>query len=556
MIKTILSIAFSTLIIIPQVSACSNAKLFTNKTVDNLVIAADQISCQSTRQVYQCEKLEKELKLEEKNNIIKCDKDYISQNGVLDIKDLSCLNNGIKESIIGSFVDWVTKTIKDKVACDSDINKKKELISNYNFTVKDQRFQLDESYFGKKFPDIECSKIEKDLNARYQNYLYSLDREKRQNGNISESFDLPKELKEKSSELLRFLDEAFKQADVAYECYSPKAKAEMVCAGITSLITDGITGAGILKAAKAIKGVVKSKRALASIEKATALGEGASLDDAGLLTLADRSKAAESVLKRTLNNEEKAALAKTHEVGIKEGRGYFAYTQEDINEKAKLLKEAGFSAPERRSLMENGIAGTQSSVKPQNLIYWHEQRIKGEKLIGEFANSGNKEKLTTGLAEGRKFYQQFLDPKKAEKFFPADREGFLNIISANVNGLSSKESLGIFENSFKAATKEATLANYKNAVGSMNNHIKEYEEMMKINKSGSAIEIFKYKIYRAYELRGEIIESYYEKKYANKYNELDWDKMNKREQDLLSRFRDELQKQKSEAARLKIPTES
>ena len=41
-----------------------------------------------------------------------------------------------------------------------------------------------------------------------------------------------------------------------------------------------------------------------------------------------------------------------------------------------------------------------------------------------------------------------------------------------------------------------------------------------------------YKLYRAKELRAELLETYYTNKYPDKYRELDFDKMNPKEQEI------------------------
>jgi hypothetical protein len=271
------------------------------------------------------------------------------------------------------------------------------------------------------------------------------------------------------------------------------------------------------------------------------------LDQASKLDDAERLKLANSLRKKPFSPEQEAKLIEAHEVGMKDGRGFGTYTPDDILKKNRLMKEAGIeSAEERRIFMETGITGT----SPIN----HTQRLKSGKLIGDFQGTGNIDKLQAGLAEGRKFYGEFLN-ESSPRFYTADRNGFLNLTAANESGLTAKETAKQFKKSFAANPETADL-NYKSAIGSMNNLVSEYEASLKKLKSGQLPNYTEYKIYKAKELRNQLIEDYFEKKYPDKYKELDWDKMDRREQDLLIKYRQELKEAREKAKKLKLPIEN
>lgn len=255
-----------------------------------------------------------------------------------------------------------------------------------------------------------------------------------------------------------------------------------------------------------------------------------------------------------LTEAQKKLILEAHEVGIAEGRGFGTYTADDIAKKTRLLKEAGITDPnERRLLMESGITGTQSKIAPQ-LSVSHKERVAAEKIMNSFSTTGNKEALKEGLKQSKPFYDQFLkDGKLAEQYFTPDQKGFVNLVMANERGLTAKETAKLFSQTFKGTAQEVQ-ANLKNGIGSMNNLIREYEGMLK-NGAKGVPESVKYKIYRARELRGELMESYYTNKYKDKFNDIDFDKMHDREMELYKKYKAEVEQSKAEMQKLKLPVE-
>ncbi|MES2525773.1 MAG: hypothetical protein V4598_01745 [Bdellovibrionota bacterium] len=71
-----------------------------------------------------------------------------------------------------------------------------------------------------------------------------------------------------------------------------------------------------------------------------------------------RVEAAGTVLGRPLTRAQQDAVLRAHDVGAGTGRGYFTYTPEEITRKGLILREAGFSATEIRTLVESGITGS------------------------------------------------------------------------------------------------------------------------------------------------------------------------------------------------------
>lgn len=379
--------------------------------------SALEISCAITREAYNCQKLENDLSPEEKYKVIKCDKDSIKKNSLSETNVAECVWNGIKISadsfvslaeMPGKIAESIAKGFKETQACNQSIDKKRELLNAFNLTIQDERFKLQPHFVGRWLEDAPCSEIEKLLSARYQNYTQTLYRERINNINAGKKVEPLKDAKP-SINLLEELSKAFNQAEVVYQCYTPKVKAEMLCAGVTSLLVDLASGAGIAGAASKIAAIVKSKKALSRAERALASGNKVDLMDASKLRNADRLKLAEKAMGKTLSEAEKKAILEAHEIGIAEGRGFYTYTQEDLMKKARLLREAGFDKDQVRTLMENGITGMFRDPFFKNAMTTHMKKIANIATL----SSAQEEALIAIHEIGKSSMAGFSDKAKA-----------------------------------------------------------------------------------------------------------------------------------------------
>ncbi len=351
--------------------------------VEMMSKSSDVLACIATKEAYQCEKMEADLEANEKYKIIKCDEKSIEANRLGNTSIADCVWNGLKISgeqlldlgaLPGKIAEGISKGFKETQLCNSSIEKKREILNAYNLTMEDERFRLSEQFLGRWLEEANCSEIEKQLSARYQNYLNVTMRERVLAVNMGKR---PAPIKSEKSgpNLVDLFKQAMKEAEATYHCYTPKVKAEMVCAGVTSLLADIAVGGGVVGAAKKISAIVKSKKALGRIERAVAAGEKADLKDAARLLDGDRIKGAQAVLKRELSEAEKKAILEAHEVGIKEGRGFYSYTQEDLLKKARTLREAGLDSEQTRALMENGITGMFNDPTIKKAMLAHFQKM-------------------------------------------------------------------------------------------------------------------------------------------------------------------------------------
>lgn len=99
-----------------------------------------------------------------------------------------------------------------------------------------------------------------------------------------------------------------------------------------------------------------------------------------------------------------------HQVGSKEGRGFFSLTKEDVDKKLQLAmainpksvdgKQPYFTMDEIKVLMRNGVTGITGK---------EQDRIKGEKLLADGFVRSSKEKLDEGFAVSNAYYREYLD---------------------------------------------------------------------------------------------------------------------------------------------------
>ncbi len=150
----------------------------------------------------------------------------------------------------------------------------------------------------------------------------------------------------------RFLQRAGNKALCLWKNTTVRSICEMGTDVAVALGTMGVglAGAGAKTAVRAAAREA-SEQAGESIRDTTLRRNGA-------LTDPQREAAAQSRLGRGLTSSERDAVIEAHNVGAdRPGSGIGNYTQAEISEKARILREAGFSASERRALMEDGIAG-------------------------------------------------------------------------------------------------------------------------------------------------------------------------------------------------------
>lgn len=347
---------------------CPGIQPTVSSTFKSISLSADSMNCVATKKQYYCQKVEDDLDKDQKYKVIQCDAKSLEANRLGNVSIADCVWNGLiisGESLTdlsklpGAIAGTIAKGFKETQICNASVDKKREILNAFNLTIEDPRYKLEEYRLGNWLNDASCSEIEKLVSARYQSYQANIYKERIWAINAGKKPAPLKEEKKSGPGLAEMLKSAMVDVKSTYECYTPKVKAEMICAGVTSLLADVALGGGVAMAAKKIAAVVKSTKALNNVRAAASSGQAVDLADAARLLNGDRVKAAAAVLNRMgpMTEIEKKAVIIAHEVGKKEGRGFYSYTKDDIAKKVKILREAGFDPKETRALMEAGITG-------------------------------------------------------------------------------------------------------------------------------------------------------------------------------------------------------
>jgi tryptophan 2,3-dioxygenase len=463
------------LIVMLQITEVFGQSCRTNvidQKIDEAVNLADQATCVATKANYQCDKLKDDLEGDEKKRVIECDAKSLEENSLSNTSIKSCVWNGIVMSF-DSFKDMgqsIAKSIVSNFQCDTSIEKKRELLNAFNLTVSEERFKISERFTGDWLNSASCGQIQQLLSSRYQNAQDVLARERiaaittgkkakpvgdesNQSGLKTGGTDFGKMVKET-------INFALDEAGTRYQCYTPKFKAEMICTAVTSLLIDAAVGAGALGAVKKVIAIIKSKRALKAIKKAVDAGEEIDLKDAAKLLKGDRLKAAAKVLGKDIKDftkEEKDAILKAHEIGLKEKRGFYEYTQEDIVKKARILREAGFDPAQTRALMEAGITGAfrDNAFFRNAMLDYMQKALK----VASWANAAQSEALIAihelGFNTAKNFMEKATEILKNAGFSDKQIETILKAKGNQEKGLITSTSVKEEEVAAALAKKKA-----------------------------------------------------------------------------------------------------
>ena len=117
---------------------------------------------------------------------------------------------------------------------------------------------------------------------------------------------------------------------------------------------------------------------------------------------------AEKALARELSDAEKRAVQASHEVGAGEvGRngktaGLGNYTDVQLRGKSEILRDAGFSVAERRTLMKNGVVGYDTTGTAAGGVSRSVKGVVGEDVMVPRSNGGwSAGRITAQLEDGR-----------------------------------------------------------------------------------------------------------------------------------------------------------
>jgi len=295
------------------------------------------------------------------------DRTVLEQTGV---STVSCLK-GIKDSAVDAITGiprMVYSAAKTGLECKNDVAGKRERLRIYNaFLDPAERLKIDE----RTVASMSCPEFDAKLrrhnneiqNARMTEYTRTKNRS---------VFDRPipqvNPAGGESPSVWALARKAMDDLKIRQECYTPEAQTEMYCEMITVVASSLINGAAVAgkagsvgklarltgKSPEEIESLAQGLRGMSSEERIARASANGGLREA------ERLSKAQDILGRSFSAEEKAALLRAHEVGAETGAGYGTYSRAQILEKDRILARAGFNEAERRVLVYEGLAGTES----------------------------------------------------------------------------------------------------------------------------------------------------------------------------------------------------
>ncbi|MFL5815502.1 MAG: hypothetical protein ACJ763_18140 [Bdellovibrionia bacterium] len=240
--------------------------------------------------------------------------------------------------------------------CNSDIEQKLDMIDQFNDALPPgESFKTPPT---QSLERMSCSDLLKEFNTKAYNVTQRMT--EKSAADVSKEINPVKRDLKKTVDLKAAAGKLLDELKVKRECYNTEALAEMYCeAGTVAALTAAGPAIAAFRVARLNRLVELSKsvQVEAAASKLAKAGD-AIMPTAGGLSNADRKGVAEFLLGRTLSKAEKDALIAAHEVGKDTGAGFMTYTPEQLRDKARILRRAGFTSRERAILMRNGIAGS------------------------------------------------------------------------------------------------------------------------------------------------------------------------------------------------------
>lgn len=343
--------------------------------------------------------------------------------------------------------------------------------------------------------------------------------------------------------LLALVNKLWSELKIKDQCYSPEQTAKLRCEIAATIATTAIPGLFAIRAARLAKlsgiRIEELTAAIQAAERQTASLGGKLLNEsekleilkrAGVLTNEERIAVFEKLLGgRKLSAEESAQLLKMHDVGSKEGRGFFDLTKEDLAEKIKLAtKEINpktgkpfFTADEANVLIRNGITGITGK---------EDLRIASQRGIADGFNTGTQAKIDESFSKGQSYYSEYLkldDKKFADalgvgKVYGDTPSEVMALTAAATGGLKPEQTVQFAEKIIQTTGKPAA-----ESMNQMSQALKvESDRLGEIIKKGtnSASEL-EFRQYMLLEARQRLEEAAAAKKYADKFKQLDFDKL-------------------------------
>jgi len=446
--------------------------------------------------------------------------------------------------LIGESAAKIKLTIEEakaeNEACNKDFEKKKSVYAEYNQSVpKMLQIEVPDDATLKR---VDCAQLKagarmmqtrqgmfamgkvrqrlSDPNAKYnpeeQEYVNWINSLKGKGGNFPD--------------LIGLAEKKLNELGIKLECYNTRETAALVCEGMAMVATN-IGGGPAAFAATSARIARISKLAGVSLKEAKAV-------------------AAKKALGRELTEAQKDAVFDAHNVGLAERRGYRTqggikgeYTWGDLKKKSQKMKAADFDKAERRVLMETGIAG--NPVSPATTLGRADQKFIPN--INEAMARRNTEAVTQAASEGNKHYKSLLNssPEEIKKALPENN--LQAIVEANYFGLGTDDTAKLASKYFEAHGYDEVSGKLA-VISRLRQDSRYYLNNPKVDTNISG-----YRVYRSKELEYKMWKDYYETRYPDKYNELDYDKLSEGQRKNLETLAEDVKKLREQAQKYKWP---
>jgi hypothetical protein len=223
--------------------------------------------CNLQSSINKCETLKESLPIEDQDKIIQCDLNSVITSQLSDLDLNECVIGTLKLKIKnlvsltelpGKLIEIAAKNADDANECNNSDERKIELITLFNLGVSQKRYHFPKAFIENNLLNLTCLEIRKLIDNRRHLYFNEENKKVFQYKINSQNYQLPKDVigNDDPNMYSNMLSNFIKENKSKYECYSPKAKAEIICSVVTSFVADALVGYGAMKITNSFKQLV------------------------------------------------------------------------------------------------------------------------------------------------------------------------------------------------------------------------------------------------------------------------------------------------------------
>jgi hypothetical protein len=401
-------------------------RIFFTDVVKNV----DEVNCFTVLESQECQDLKKNLSSEFQKNIISCEPEDVERQSSFmgnSWEKISGCGAGLFEATFGSLGRTIGEGFakgqirkEEARACNLDFERKKEFFLNYNRTVPTALKIVVPA--DDKIKGLSCKGIQEDVIGRHRTAHYvflntQISKKKGKNLSLEEQEFLAyneklreesiRQKKGQSFSILEAAEKLLKEQGIKLQCYSPKAQAAMICEATGAVLTIAVPALYASRVAN-LKRLAGLKEEADEMTKLASAAKSEILQVNNTLTDEQRIQKAAETIRRNLNKNEQEGVLAAHNVGESSGHGFGTYNANELREKERILREAGFKTEEISLLMRRGITGKmprQTDIERIQAMSpsWNRSRLLAENSLA----TGDKTNAATHFKEA---YRQITQP--------------------------------------------------------------------------------------------------------------------------------------------------